>query len=494
MYQLSIILSLCLFPLAAAVTALSEDDSPNIIVIMADDLGYGDLSPYRRGAPRTPACERLAVEGVKFTDAHSPSAVCTPTRYSLLTGRYAWRSYLQNWVLSERMPLLIEEGTPTLPAMMREAGYRTASIGKWHLGFGREMDAYQNNDFSVGPNTVGFDYFFGVPFSHNSSPEMEVFMENTRIVGLPEGRTLWDPIGLTTARRSLENTAGDLSSAAVHFIRKNRDRPFFMYYATTNVHFPITPHAAFKMRARGDDHEGLYDGFVVEFDWAVDQILRTLDRLELTENTLVAVTSDNGGSLGFGANNDPWRGTKAEIYEGGHRVPLLIRWPGKVKPGSESSETVVLSDLYATCADIIGRTLPPTEAPDSVSWLPLLDESDEGELVRRPIVHHSITGMFALREGDWKYIEGAGAGTGRFRVSLKDDDAVVVRRSDGSYEPFSFRPTDPRITEGEPPGQLYHLGEDPKEEQNLYRDHPDIVERMQRKLDEIRRSETALFR
>ncbi|MEM1444286.1 MAG: sulfatase-like hydrolase/transferase, partial [Verrucomicrobiota bacterium] len=156
-------------------------ERPNTVVIMADDLGYGDLSPYRKGAPRTPATQRLADEGMLFTDAHSPSAVCTPTRYSLLTGRYAWRSYLQDWVLNERMPLLIEEGTETLPAMMQTAGYVTGCVGKWHLGFGRDMDAYQNNDFTIGPNTVGFDYFFGVPFSHNSSPEMEVFMENDRI-------------------------------------------------------------------------------------------------------------------------------------------------------------------------------------------------------------------------------------------------------------------------------------------------------------------------
>jgi len=467
---------------------------PNIVIIMADDLGYGDLSPYRKGGVRTPGCERIAAEGMKFTDAHSPSAVCTPTRYSLLTGRYAWRSWLQNWVLSERMPLLIEEDTPTLPSMLREAGYRTACVGKWHLGFGREMDAYQNNDFSVGPNTVGFDWFFGVPFSHNSSPEMEVFVENDRIVGLPEGRTVWDPVGLSSARRSLENTAGDLSNAAVHFIRENHDRPFFLYYATTNVHFPITPHAAFRMRARGDDFEGLYDGFVAEFDWAVDQILRTLDRLELANDTLIAVTSDNGGSLGFGANNDPWRGTKAEIYEGGHRVPLLVRWPGRVPAGSESAETVVLSDFYATCAEIIGRSLPETEAPDSVSWLPLIDPDRERDFIRRPIVHHSITGIFALRDGDWKYIDGAGSGRERFAIGLKDQEAVVVRRPDGGYEPFSFRPNPPAVADGQPPGQLYHLGEDPGETRNLYETHPEIVDRMKKQLDAIRGSNRSLFR
>lgn len=472
----------------------SAYDRPNIIVIMADDLGYGDLSPYREGAPRTPSAQRLADEGMLFTDAHSPSAVCTPTRYSVLTGRYAWRSYLQDWVLSERMPLLIEKGTETLPAMMQAAGYTTGCVGKWHLGFGREMDAYQNNDFSVGPNTVGFDYFFGVPFSHNSSPEMEVFMENDRIIGLPEGRTVWEPIGLTAARRSLENTAGDLSSAAVHFIRENRNKPFFLYYPTTNVHFPITPHAAFKMGARGDDYEGLYDGFVAEFDWAIGEVLQTLDALELTGKTIVMVTSDNGGLPKFGGSNEPWSGIKTQIYEGGHRVPLLVRWPGVVEAGTVCDEPVALQDLYATCAEIVGTTLDLGVAEDSVSWMPLIDRSIDRDFKQRPIVHHSVQGLFAVRDGDWKYIEGVGPGSGRFKISLKDPEAVVIRNGNGSYEPFSFRPVKPEAKPGEPEGQLYHLGRDPKEQKNVYNDHPEVVARLKAELEKIREADSSLWR
>lgn len=471
-----------LFP-CLAFLSIAEDGPPNVIVIMADDLGYGDLSPYREGAPRTPAVERITAEGMLFTDAHSTAAVCTPTRYSLLTGRYNWRSYLQNWVLSERMPLLIEEGVPTLPRMMQEAGYRTACIGKWHLGFGREMDAYQNSDFSVGPNAVGFDYFFGVPFSHNSSPEMEVFMLNDRIVGLPDDHSVWEPVGLTAARRSLENTAGGLSSAAVHFIRDNADHPFFLYYPTTNVHFPITPHAAFRMRQRGDDFEGLYDGFVQEFDWAVDQVLRTLDELEIADNTLLVVTSDNGGSLSFGGNNDPWHGTKAEIFEGGHRVPFLVRWPGKIAPGSRCDVPVVTHDLVATCAEITGEELDEIAAHDSVSLLPaFLGEKFE----RGPIVHHSIGGLFAIRDGDWKFIDGVGSGSSGFEISLKDPDAVVNRRKDGSYEPFSFRPRPAKDVPTDPRGQLYHLGRNPREQVNLHDEHPEVVGRLKAELDRIR--------
>ncbi|MDF1659447.1 MAG: arylsulfatase [Verrucomicrobiales bacterium] len=477
------------FPLS-----LSADERPNIIIIMADDLGYGDLSPYRKGAPRTPSAQRLADEGMLFTDAHSPSAVCTPTRYSLLTGRYAWRSYLQDWVLSERMPLLIEEGIETLPAMMQNAGYKTGCVGKWHLGFGREMDAYQNNDFSIGPNTVGFDYFFGVPFSHNSTPEMEVFMENDRIIGLPEEHTVWDPIGLTAARRSLENTAGDLSSAAVHFIRENRDRTFFLYYPTTNVHFPITPHAAFKMGKRGDDFEGLYDGFVAEFDWAIGQVLRTLEDLNLVENTIIMVTSDNGGLPKFGGNNEPWFGDKTQIYEGGHRVPLLVRWPGVVEAGSVCDEPVVLLDLHATCAEIIGTTLDLGVAEDSVSWMPLLDADNEREFTRRPIVHHSVQGLFAIRDGDWKLVDGVGSGAGRFEIGLKDAEAVVIRNEDGSYEPFSFQPILPEAKPDEPRGQLFHLGKNPREQINLYREHPEEVERLRGLLEEIKAADSSLWR
>ncbi|MEM1441046.1 MAG: sulfatase-like hydrolase/transferase, partial [Verrucomicrobiota bacterium] len=421
-------------------------------------------------------------------------AVCTPTRYSLLTGRYAWRSYLKDWVLNERMPLLIEEGTETLPAMMQTAGYVTGCVGKWHLGFGREMDAYQNNDFSIGPNTVGFDHFFGVPFSHNSSPEMEVFMENDRIIGLPEGRTVWDPIGLTASRRSLENTAGDLSSAAVHFIRENRDRPFFLYYPTTNVHFPITPHAAFRMGKRGDDFEGLYDGFVAEFDWAIDQVLRTLDELELTTKTMVIVTSDNGGLPRFGGNNEPWFGQKTEIYEGGHRVPLLIRWPEVMEAGVTCDEPVVLLDLHATCAEIIGTTLDLGVAEDSVSWMPLLDPDNEREFIRRPLVHHSIQGLFAIRDGDWKLIDGHGSGAGRFEISLKDPEAVVIRTENGGYKPFSFQPVVPARKPDEPEGQLFDLRKDPGEQNNVYLEHPDVVERLRKQLEEIKAADSSLWR
>lgn len=472
-----------------ACIAESDDVSvlPNVIVMLADDLGYGDLSAYRRGATKTRACERLAREGMRFTDAHSASSVCSPTRYSLLTGRYPWRSYLQDWVLSERMPLLIEEGVPTLPGMLRRSGYRTACVGKWHLGFGRDMNAYQRGDLSTGPLACGFDECFIVPFSHNSSPEMEVFVQNDSIVGMPSGHSVWDPIGLTAARRSLENTAGDLSRAAVHFIEQNRERPFFLYYATTNVHFPITPHVSFRMRGRGDTPEGRYAAFVSEFDWAVDQILRTLDRLNLTDSTMVVVTSDNGGAGSFGGNNEPLAGDKGEIMEGGHRVPMIVRYPKLVPAGTTANQPVVLNDLYATCAELVGQSLADDEAIDSHSLMSLLSRTDQPPYEARPIVHHSIAGVFAVRDGPWKWVEGIGSGKTPFAISLKDDKAIVRRTVDGRYQPFSFGPERPAANPGEPTSQLFHLEEDPTEATNLADAYPERVEAMKKTLQQIRK-------
>ncbi len=463
-------------------------EKPNIIVIMADDLGYGDLSCYRKGATFTPACNSIAKNGMLFTDAHSNSAVCTPTRYSLLTGRYNWRSYLQNWVLSERMPLLIEEGTDTLPAAMQRAGYETGMVGKWHLGFGRDMDAYQRGEFAIGPNAIGFDDFFGVPFSHNSTPEMEVFMHNDTIVGLPEGHTLWDPIGLTQARRSLEATAGDLSRAAVHFISQNKEKPFFLYYATTNVHFPVTPHPMFVLGQDRATFEGGYRGFVKEFDWAVGQVLNELETHNLLENTIVIVTSDNGGVAKFGGSSEPWRGEKAQIYEGGHRVPFLIQWPAVIEPKTTCDHPVLLSDLAETFTQLVGQEIADLPESDSMDMMPLFRGEHEG-FDRGPIIHHSQQGIFAIRDGDWKYIDSHWQGSGRHEIGLKDRDAIIVAKPDGGYEDFSFRPVIPARKDGEAAAQLYNLKDDPKETMNLIARNPQKAKELKSLLESIKAGE-----
>ncbi|MGA0899424.1 MAG: sulfatase family protein, partial [Luteolibacter sp.] len=317
---------------------------------MADDLGWGDMACYGATQFETPACDRLANEGMRFTDAHSPSSVCTPTRYSVLTGRYAWRSWLKNWVLQENHPLLIDTERMTMGKVFQQAGYRTGCVGKWHLGWGEVMGTDFSGEVKPGPLEVGFDEFFGVPFSHNSGKALQVFMRDRRIVGLSEGESYLDKESQKKTRRSLEDTATELSREAVAFIERHKDKPFFLYYPTTNIHFPLTPHPRYK----GKTDAGIYGEFAVEFDWALGEVLDALDRCRIADNTIVIVTSDNGGrppqtakeKAGYNNHqcNGPWRSTKRTIYEGGHRVPLLIRWPGMVKAGSVSDETVCLTD------------------------------------------------------------------------------------------------------------------------------------------------------
>ena len=353
---------LVLVPITICNSCQEEPQLPNIIFIMADDLGYGDFSCYGAEKIQTPNVDRLAEEGMKFTDAHSGSAVCTPTRYGVLTGRYCWRSWLKNWVLWENMPLLIDTTRLTVASMLQQHGYTTGCLGKWHLGWGVEPDHRWDGDVKPGPLEVGFDYFFGVPHSHNSPDFLKVFMENRRIIGLNPGDDIHDEEVMKRVRRNLEETAINISKAAVRFIEDNKDRPFFLYYPTTNIHSPITPNDRFK----GKSEAGQYGDFVVEFDWAVGEIVSALDRHGISENTLIIVTSDNGGTpaaSSFGhLSNAPWRGSKCQIYEGGHRVPFIVRWPGKVKPGTVCDETICLTDFMATCAAIIQYPLPENAA------------------------------------------------------------------------------------------------------------------------------------
>jgi len=457
---------------------------PNIVFIMADDLGYHDLGCYGSREIQTPNCDRLADEGMRFTDAHSPSAVCSPTRYGVLTGRYCWRTWLKDWVLNDRMPLLIEDGRLTVPAMLKRYGYATGCIGKWHLGWGRRNDAYQNGIMEPGPLEVGFDSFFGVPFSHNSPPASEVFVRDRSIVGMKDGESISDEAVVNRCRRNLEDTAIELSAEAVRVIEGNKDRPFFLYYAATNVHLPHTPNKRF----RGRSSLGIYGDFVIEFDWAVGEVLDTLDRLKLADNTLVIVTSDNGSR--HRGSNFPWRGQKAQIYEGGHRVPFVARWPGRIVAGSKCDETICLTDLMATCAEMMDYRLPNDAGEDSESFLAALYGQKPWRR-RRAIVHHSVCGMFAIRQGKYKLIEGLGHG-GDFDFGIDLYRCPGLPRIDektGKVHDLSFKPRPfPQPGPGEPPGQLYDLEADPGETTNLWQKYPQVVERLQKLLDEYRKS------
>ena len=469
----------------------AANDRPNIILIYADDLGYGDLSCYGAEHIQTPHCDQLADEGMRFTDAHSPSAVCTPSRYATLTGRYAWRTWLKNWVLFEHMPLLVETDRLTIPKMLKQHGYTTGCIGKWHLGWGTQINPDFSKALSPGPLEIGFDYFFGVPFSHNSSLKLQNFVRNRRIVGLKDGENIEDKSVQERLARRLEDTAINLNAEAVQFIRKNQTRPFFLYYPTTNIHFPITPNERFQ----GKSDAGTYGDFVAEFDWAVGEVLKTLDELDLTKKTLLIVTSDNGGRPTRGKMGEKGhkpcgslRGIKRQIWEGGHRVAMIVRWPGRVEPGTVCDETVCHTDFLSTFATMFDHDLPVDAAEDSYSILPLLLGKDYPKPLREATVHHSVNGMFAIRKGDWKLNEGDTDGDYR-----RGHNAVAKARAlpeldpaTGKFKPFAYDIVD--FDQENPTCRLFNLAADPGETTDLAARHPEKVAELRKLLDRYRDS------
>jgi arylsulfatase A len=467
------------------------EDRPNIVLIYADDLGYGDLSCYGAEAIQTPHCDRVADEGMRFTDAHSPSAVCTPSRYATLTGRYAWRTWLKNWVLFEHMPLLVETDRLTIPKLLKQHGYTTGCIGKWHLGWGTQINPDFSQDLSPGPLEIGFDYFFGVPFSHNSSLKLQNFVRNRRIVGLEKDESIEDKAVQERLARRLEDTAIDLSAEAVQFIKRNQERPFFLYYPTTNIHFPITPNERFQ----GESDAGAYGEFVAEFDWAVGEVLQTLDELDLTRKTLLIVTSDNGGRPTRGKMGDKGhkpcgslRGIKRQIWEGGHRVAMMVRWPAHVEPGTTCDETVCHTDFITTFAAMLDHDLPANAAEDGYSILPLLLGESYRKPLREATVHHSVNGMFAIRMGDWKMNEGDTDGDYRrgHNALAKAATLPELDPATGRFKPFAYDIVD--FDQETPVYCLYNLADDPGETTNLAAKYPERVAELRKLLDRYRDS------
>ncbi len=487
---------------------------PNIIYVLADDLGYGDVSCYNpKSKIATPNIDRLASEGMRFTDAHTPSAVCTPTRYGILTGRYSWRTRLKYRVLDGFDPPLIEPGRLTVPALLKLQGYHTACVGKWHLGMtwhdrqgnplpavpvdrktpprnGREVD--YSRAIQGGPTARGFDHYFGISASLNMSPFC--YIENDRPVVIPhlqQERIRTDFITVDEGVRSPDFTITGvmprLTGEAVRYIesraRAKKHQPFFLYFPLTAPHLPVVPNEEFK----GKSEAGLYGDFVAEVDDCVGAIMAALERTGATENTLLIFTSDNGGLYHWWKpqeaddlknyrissraqyvkdrghqGNAHLRGTKADIWEGGHRVPFIARWPGKTPAGTTCSALVELTDLMATAAAVTGTQLPDDAGEDSRNILPLLLGLQPAKPVREFAVHHSLWGMFAIRQGPWKLVEGRGSG-GFTRQRLLDPNAV-----------------------GGPPGQLYHLYSDPSETKNIWEQHPDVVERLTKLLRQVK--------
>jgi len=450
-------------PTAADVPAPQSTASqrPNIVYILCDDLGYGDvhaLNP-RRGKIKTPNIDKLCSEGMTFTDAHGASSVCTPSRYGILTGRYPWRTSLQSGVLLGMSPPLISRTQLTVAEMLKKQGYATGMIGKWHLGmtFGKDPFADPIKD---DPLQHGFDYFFGISASLDMPPF--VYIENQKFTEVPTVTKTWLRSGPAAKDFEAENVLPDFTKKAVAYIADHAadakiGKPFFLYVAWSAPHTPILPTTEWQ----GKSGLGPYGDFVMETDWATGEVAKALDAAGIADNTLLIFTSDNGCSPAAGiqklesAGHYPsaqFRGYKADIWDGGHRIPFIARWPGKIKPGTESSQISCLNDLMATCADIVGVRLP-SNAEDSVSMLPALLGQDRFPL-REAVVHHSIDGYFAIRKGKWKLELCAGSGG----WSAPKEDAAKK--------------------ENLPPIQLYDMTVDESERKNVAAENPLVVKEL----------------
>lgn len=474
-------LALALF-VATASAAVAK---PNIIYVLCDDLGYGDVKCLNpQGKIPTPHLDKLAAGGMIFTDVHSSSSVCTPTRYGIMTGRYNWRSKLQSGVLGGLSPRLIESGRLTVAQLLKDHGYHTAAIGKWHLGMdwvkkeGQTVaelnieSAAQVNSvdytqpFKNGPTSVGFDYYYGISASLDMVPF--VFLENDRVTKLPTAEKQWIRKGPAAPDFEAVDVLPTLTRKAMEYVKTRAveakaGKPFFLYLPLASPHTPIVP----SQEWQGKSGLSPYADFVMQTDHAIGQLLTELDQQGLTENTLVIVTSDNGCSPAAGIpallekGHNPshlFRGHKADIFDGGHRIPFLVRWPARVKAGGKSDQLLCLTDLMATAADLVGAKLPATAAEDSVSFLPALLGADKAPL-REAVVHHSINGSFAIRQANWKL--------------------ELCRDSGGWSEP---KPGSPKAA-GLPSVQLFDLAKDIGEQTNVQEQHPEVVARLRKLLE-----------
>ncbi len=450
---------------AAAGPALAQAPAPpNIIYVLADDLGWGDLGCYNpQSGIATPNANRLASQGVRFTDMHSPSAVCTPTRYGIMTGRYCWRTPLKNGVLWGYSPHLIERGRLAVPAMLKQRGYYTAGVGKWHLGFGTAEKVDYSKPLRPGPVDDGFDYYFGIPASLDMEPYL--YFENDRALEQPTTRTpgqdsprgvFWRP-GPIAPGMKLEEVLPTLTRKAVSIIRERArgPRPLFLYFPMTGPHTPWLPVPPFRGRSKAGD----YGDFVAQVDDALGQVLRAVEESGSANNTLFVFTSDNGAhwkpedKAHFAHRaNGPWRGQKSDAYEAGHRIPFLARWPGRIQPGTTSTELGCLIDLMGTAAELVDFPLPGNAGEDSYSLLPAL-LGGGGKPIREALVLHTGGGMFVVRQGPWKLNLGRGSG--------------------GFTQPARIQPK-----AGEPDGELYNLASDPAETKNVYVQNPEVVARL----------------
>jgi arylsulfatase A-like enzyme len=453
---------------------------PNIVYILADDMGYGDLSALNsESGIQTPNMDKILHQGVHFTDAHTNSSVCTPTRYGIITGRYAWRSSLKKGVLHGYDKPLIEDDRPTVASYLKSNGYNTACIGKWHLGTGLqpkdgEASIIENNgrsnvDFNKSikdPSSLGFDFSYIISASLDMPPY--VYIQNGKVLELPTDYTngkkenksgrgvFWRP-GEKSPSFVFEKTLDNFTKKTESYIekQKNVSTPFFLYFALTAPHTPWLPTGD----AVGKSKAGRYGDYVTMVDDAVGAVVASLKKAGKLENTLIIVTSDNGSNWKpqdkkkyAHRANYIYKGQKADIYEGGHRVPYIAQWPGIIPAGFESNQLMCTTDLFATLPGILNNPKVENGAEDSYNLWPAYTSKPKSA-IREAVVHHSYSGKFSIRRGKWKYTPSLGSG--------------------GFTNPKSIQPK-----EGEAKGTLYDMSKDVTEKNNLYKEYPEIVKEL----------------
>ena len=442
----------------------TDADRPNIIYILTDDLGYGDVHALNpnRGKIATPHMDRLAKQGMSFTDAHTSSSVCTPTRYGILTGRYNWRTRLQKHVLRGFDRPLIDVDRLTVADVLQQQGYTTACIGKWHLGLGlpaiqgkpnvgkNGKDVDWSGRISGGPVDLGFDYYYGISASLDMPPY--IYIKNDRFVGSATATKAFNRKGPAHPDFEAVDVLPEIGHKTVEFIKQQQaDKPFFAYVPFTSPHSPILP----SKKWRGKSKLGKYGDFVMQTDAVIGQIVDALDAKGLSENTIVIVTSDNGCSrkqaqadklnkMGHYPSAQ-YRGYKSDLWDGGHRVPFIVRWPARVDPGTTSDQLICLTDLLATCAELSGASVPENAGEDSVSFAAAL-EGNPIQSTRQGMIHHSIDGNFSYRQGKWK---------------------LLLSKGSGGWSKGE--------TSGGAVGQLYDMDTDPGETTNLYTSQTEVV-------------------
>ena len=488
----------------------SSTSKPNIILINCDDLGYGDLSCYGATKLQTPNIDRLATEGRTFTDAHSASAVCSPSRYGMLTGSYPLRRNFWGPTGTDQS-LTIDSSQLTLASLLKDAGYATAAVGKWHLGFGKENPDPAsptecaridwNRELKPGPLELGFDYFFGVPIVNCIPPY--VYVENHHVVGLePDDPFVYNQESVTEkwpakggyntiggARKAHELYRDELvgttlTEKSIAWLRETKaNKPFFLYLAPLNIHHPFTPHPRFQ----GTSQCGIYGDFVHELDWMVGELMTAVDKMGQASNTLVIFTSDNGGMLNQGGQ-DAWKaghrlngnllGFKFGAWEGGHRIPLIARWPENIPAGSVSNQLFSQIDLLATFAAIVGRPLDDCQAPDRIDQLATLTDSPPVPARDQLVISPNSPKHLLVRKDKWVYIPAQNEG-GFAKVNIGDHalgGAAAFKLTGQSNSDFT---SEGQLKDGAPPAQLYDLEKDPQQAVNVYEHYPEIVQKLE---------------